>query len=57
MFTPLIALVFSLSRTRIELVGLQAGGSETSVNAVTETLQNTITRAKEVQEELKQLGY
>lgn len=47
----------SLSRTRIELAALQAGGSETSVSAVTETLQRTIDQAREVQEELKRLGF
>ena len=47
----------SLSRTRIELASLQAGSSETSVSAVTESLQRTIDQAKEVQAELKKLGY
>ncbi len=47
----------SLSRTRIELASLQAGNSETNVSAVTESLQRTIDRAKEVQEELKRLGF
>ena len=47
----------SLSRTRIELASLQAGSSETSVSAVTETLQRTIAQAKEVQEELRRLGF
>ena len=47
----------SLSRTRIELASLQAGSSETSVSAVTETLQRTIAQAKEVQDELRGLGF
>ncbi len=47
----------SLSRTRIELASLQAGSSETSVSAVTETLQRTIAQAKEVQDELRRLGF
>ena len=47
----------SLSRTRIELASLQAGSSDISVSAVTESLQRTIDRAKEVQEELKRLGF
>ncbi len=47
----------SLSRTRLELASLQAGSSETSVSVVTETLRKTITRAKEVQEELRRLGF
>jgi hypothetical protein len=47
----------SLHRTRIELASLKTESSETSVSAVTETLQETINQAKEVQEELKRLGY
>lgn len=47
----------SLSRTRIDLASLQAGSSETSVSAVTQSLQRTIDQAKEVQEELKRLGF
>ena len=47
----------SLHRTRIELASLKTESSETSVSAVTETLQKTINQAKEVQEELKRLGY
>ena len=47
----------SLSRTRIELASLQAGSSEASVSAVTESLRRTIDQAKEVQEELKSLGF
>ncbi|MBW1899957.1 MAG: hypothetical protein JRI61_13035 [Deltaproteobacteria bacterium] len=47
----------SLHRTRIELAALTGTSSETNVSAVTETLQSTINQAKEVQEELKQLGY
>ena len=47
----------SLHRTRIELAAIRAGGSETSVDSVVEALQGTIQQAKEVQEELKRLGY
>ena len=47
----------SLSRTRIELASLQAGSSDSSVSAVTETLRRTITQAKEVQEEMRRLGF
>lgn len=47
----------ALQRTRIELAALTAGSSETGVNAVGETLRNTIEQAKEVQEELRRLGY
>ena len=45
------------TRTRIELASMQAGSSETSVSAVTDTLRRTITQAKEVQEELRRLGF
>ena len=47
----------SLARTRIELAVLNAGGSEISVSAATEALQLTIDQAKEVQAELKSLGF
>ncbi len=47
----------SLHRTRIELAALKADNVDASVNSVTQALQKTITQAKEVQEELKKLGY
>ncbi len=47
----------SLARTRIELASLQAGSSATSVSSVTQSLRSTINQAKEVQEELKRLGF
>jgi hypothetical protein len=47
----------ALARARIELAALKAESSATSVSAVNETLQSTIDRAKEVQEELRRLGY
>jgi hypothetical protein len=47
----------SLGKTRIELAALKADASEIGVSAVLETLRTTIDRAREVQEELKQLGY
>ena len=47
----------SLARTRIELAALQAGSSGASVSGVTETLRRTIDQAKEIQEELKKLGF
>ena len=47
----------SLHRTRVQLASLRAEGSETGVSAVTETLRKTIDQAREVQEELKRLGY
>ena len=47
----------SLHRTRIELAALRADTSEASVSAVTETLRRTINQAREVQEEMKRLGF
>ena len=47
----------SLHRARMELAAIKAGSSETSVNFVTEALQGTITQVKEVQIELRKLGY
>jgi hypothetical protein len=47
----------SLHRTRLELAALKTESAETSVSAVTETLKQTISQAKDVQEELKKLGY
>lgn len=46
----------SLARAHIELAALHAGDSESSVSTVTTALQSTIDRAREVQEELRQLG-
>ncbi len=47
----------SLHRTRVEIAALRADSVESSVNAVIGTLRKTITQAKEVQDELKRLGY
>lgn len=47
----------SLGKTRIELAALKADASDVTVSAVTETLRRTIDRAKEVQQELKRMGY
>ena len=47
----------SLHRTRLELAALKTESVETSVSAVTETLTETINQAKDVQKELKKLGY
>ena len=46
----------SLARAHIELAALHTGDSESSVSTVTHALQSTIDRAREVQEELRQLG-
>ena len=47
----------SLHRTRIQLAELKTGSSEVSIGAVTETLRQAIDQAKQVQEELRSLGY
>ncbi len=47
----------SLHRTRMELAALKAADSEISVNDATESLRRTIDQAKEIQEELKKLGF
>ena len=47
----------SLHGTRIELASIRTGSSETSVDSVIEALQGTIDQVKEVQKELKRLGY
>jgi hypothetical protein len=49
--------VDSLHRTRSELVAIRAGGSESTVDLVTDALRRTVTQVKEVQEELAKLGY
>jgi hypothetical protein len=47
----------SLNRTRMELAGLRIADSEVNVNDATESLRKTIDQTKEVQEELKSLGF
>jgi len=47
----------SLNRTRMELAALKAESAEASVSGVIETLRGTINQAREVQEELKKLGF
>ena len=47
----------SLHRTRIQLAELKAESSEMSISAVTETLRRTINQAREVQAEMKRLGF
>ena len=47
----------SLHRTRIEVAAIKAGSLENSVDSVVTVLQETVHRAKEVQEELHRLGY
>ena len=47
----------SLNRARIQLLSLNADGSQQGVNAATETLGRVIQQAREVQEELRELGF
>jgi hypothetical protein len=47
----------SLARTRIELAALKADSSAASVSTLTEALQTTIAQAREVQEEMRKLGF
>jgi hypothetical protein len=47
----------SLHRTLIELAAIRAGSLENSIDSAVEALQETVRRAKEVQEELHRLGY
>jgi hypothetical protein len=47
----------SLNRSRLELAALKADTSEMSVSAVIGTLRGTINQAREVQEELRRLGF
>ncbi len=47
----------SLHRTRMELAALKTADSELSVKEATESLRRTIDQAKEIQEELKKLGF
>lgn len=47
----------SLGKTRIQLAALKAEASEIGVSAVTDTLRKTIDRARDVQNELKKMGY
>ena len=47
----------TLNLTRIQVAGIRAGGLESGVDPVVNALQETVRRAKEVQDELQQLGY
>ena len=47
----------SLHRTRIELAAIRTGSSEATIDSVTEALRRTIHQVKEVQDELRRLGY
>jgi len=47
----------TLNLTRIQVAGIRAGGLESGVDPVVGALEETVRRAKEVQDELQQLGY
>ena len=47
----------TLNLTRIQVAGIRAGGLESGVDPVVNALRETVHRAKEVQDELQQLGY
>jgi hypothetical protein len=47
----------SLHRTRMELAALKAADSESRVGEATDSLRRTIDQAREVQEEMKKLGF
>ena len=47
----------TLNLTRIQVVGIKTGGLESSIDPVVEALKQTVSWAREVQEELQKLGY
>ena len=47
----------ALQTTRVELAAVRAGSSKSSVDSVIEVLQERINQVKEVQDELKKMGY
>ena len=47
----------ALAEARIELASVRAGDTRVDVDAVVETLQTTIRRVRDVQDELRRLGY
>jgi hypothetical protein len=47
----------ALAETRIELASVRAGDTRVNVDAVVQTLQETIHRVRDVQDELRRLGY
>ena len=47
----------ALAEARIELASVRAGDSKVDVDAVVETLQSSIRRVRDVQDELRRLGY
>ncbi len=49
--------VGELERTRIEIAAMKAGSSEAGITSLVESLRVNLDRAKEVQAELRKLGY
>jgi hypothetical protein len=47
----------ALAEARIELASVRAGDTRDDVDAVVETLESTISRVRDVQDELRKLGY
>ncbi len=47
----------ALHRTWVEMAAIRSGGTGAGVDAVTEALRRTIRQVKEVQEEMRKLGY
>ena len=47
----------ALAEARIELASVRAGDTQVDVDAVVETLQRPIRRVRDVQDELRRLGY
>ena len=47
----------ALAEARIELASVRAGDTRVDVDAVVETLEDTIRRVQDVQDELRRLGY
>lgn len=47
----------SLAQARIELAEVEAGSAEAKVTTVVQALEGTVQQVKDVQEELRQLGY
>lgn len=47
----------ALTEAHLELASLRAGNTQVDVDAIVETLQHTIRRVREVQDEFRRLGY
>ena len=47
----------ALAEARIEVASVRAGDTQVDIDAVVQTLQSTIRRIRDVQDELRKLGY